>query len=146
LRHSTTTPRTSRIRMGLSLVVAAIAGSGLRAGEGRRADAAEAAATGALSTHVLDTSGGRPAAGVPVRLERAGEVLGQGKTDKDGRLELGPAQLGPGTYRVVFNIDSYNPQSFYPEITLTFRISEPESHLHLPILLSPFAFTTYRGS
>jgi len=136
----------SRIPMALTLVAATIAGIWLGAGEGRGAGAAEAAATSALSTHVLDTNGGRPAAGVPVRLERAGEVLGQGKTDKDGRLELGPAQLGTGTYRMVFNIDSYNPQSFYPEITLTFRISEPAPHLHLPILLSPFAFTTYRGS
>jgi 5-hydroxyisourate hydrolase len=136
----------SRIPMALTLVAATIAGIWLGAVEGRRAGAAEAAAPTALSTHVLDASSGRPAAGVPVRLERAGEVLGQGKTDKDGRLELGPAQLGPGTYRMIFNIDSYNPQSFYPEITLTFRISEPGPHLHLPILLSPFAFTTYRGS
>ncbi len=136
----------SCIPMALTLVAATIAGIWLGVGEGRGAVAAEAAATSALSTHVLDTNGGRPAAGVPVRLERAGEVLGQGKTDKDGRLELGPAQLGPGTYRMVFDINTYNPQSFYPEITLTFRISGPESHLHLPILLSPFAFSTYRGS
>jgi 5-hydroxyisourate hydrolase len=132
--------------MVLTLVAASISGIWLAAGDGRRVSAAEAAAASALSTHVLDASGGRPAAGVPVRLERAREVVGQGKTDGDGRLELGPAQLGPGTYRMVFGIDSYNPQSFYSEITLTFRISEPESHLHLAILLSPFAFTTYRGS
>jgi 5-hydroxyisourate hydrolase len=136
----------SRTPMVLTLVAATIAGIWLGAGDGRRAGAAEAAATSALSTHVLDASGGRPAAGVPVRLERAGEVVGQGKTDGDGRLELGPAQLGPGIYRMVFNIDSYNPHSFYPEIMLTSRVGEPESHLHLAILLSLFAFTTYRRS
>lgn len=61
-------------------------------------------------------------------------------------LELGPESLAPGTYRLIFDVDGAYKQSFYPEITVTFRITDPQSHLHLPILLSPFAYTTYRGS
>jgi 5-hydroxyisourate hydrolase len=128
------------------LVLALIAGIWFEPNEVRRASAAETVTTSALSTHVLDATSGRPVAGVPVRLERAGELVGQGKTDGDGRLALGPLQLGPGTYRLAYDIDSYNPQSFYPEITLTFRVSQAESRLHLAILLSPFAYSTYRGS
>jgi 5-hydroxyisourate hydrolase len=102
-----------------------------------------------VSTHVLDAALGRPAAGVPVRLESAdGSLIGDGTTDSDGRLrDLAPAQLAAGVYRLVFNTGAYHgPEAFYPEITVCFRIAEPGVHHHVPILLSPFAYSTYRGS
>ncbi len=136
----------SRPSIVLTLVAVIVVGVCLGAGKDRRANAQQGSVTSALSTHVLDASGGRPVAGVPVRLDSAGKLLGEGKTDKDGRAALGPARLEAGTYRLNFDVGSGNPQSFYPEITVTFRISEPALHLHLPILWSPFAFTTYRGS
>ncbi|GAA3461778.1 hydroxyisourate hydrolase [Saccharothrix longispora] len=92
-----------------------------------------------LSTHVLDAETGRPRVGVPVRLERDGAVLASGRTDDDGRLRFAE-ELEPGVHRLVFEVDT----PFYPEITIAFRVTE--GHLHVPILLSPFAFTTYRGS
>jgi 5-hydroxyisourate hydrolase len=123
-------------------MVAGVVLSGLRLAE------AEDAASGAmaLSTHVLDAAAGKPVGGVPVKLEQGGAVVAQGKTDQDGRLALGPASLAPGTYRLSFDIQATNNQSFYPEIVVTFRLTEPQTHLHLPILLSPFAYSTYRGS
>jgi 5-hydroxyisourate hydrolase len=108
-----------------------------------------------VTTHVLDTSLGRPAAGVPVRLE---EVIGgapllvtQASTDDDGRVrELGPAGLSPGTYRVVFDTAAYFARSgrrtFYPEVAVSFLIDSANGHYHVPLVLSPFAYSTYRGS
>lgn len=93
-----------------------------------------------LSTHVLDAGAGRPRAGVPVRLERDGGVLATGRTDDDGRLRFAEP-LSPGVHRLVFEVDT----PFYPEITIAFRVTT-EEHLHVPVLLSPFAYTTYRGS
>ncbi|MFT7839948.1 hydroxyisourate hydrolase [Saccharothrix sp. BKS2] len=92
-----------------------------------------------LSTHVLDAEAGRPRVGVPVRLERDGEVLAAGRTDEDGRLRFAE-ELSPGVHRLVFEVDT----PFYPEVTVTFRAAA--GHLHVPVLLSPFAYTTYRGS
>jgi 5-hydroxyisourate hydrolase len=108
-----------------------------------------------VSTHVLDSALGRPAAGVPVRLEYlanggpsqvAAEV-----TDGDGRVgELGPGGLRPGTYRVVFDTAAYFARSgqraFYPEVAISFLIEPGGSHYHVPLVLSPFAYATYRGS
>ncbi|MBB5805357.1 5-hydroxyisourate hydrolase [Saccharothrix ecbatanensis] len=95
-----------------------------------------------LSTHVLDAEAGGPKVGVPVRLERDGEVLAGGVTDDDGRLRFGE-DLAAGVHRLVFEVDT----PFYPEITIAFRVADDgPGHLHVPILLSPFAFTTYRGS
>lgn len=94
-----------------------------------------------LSTHVLDAEAGRPRVGVPVRLERDGEVLAEGVTDDDGRLRFDRG-LPPGVHRLVFEVDT----PFYPDITVAFRVTGELPHLHVPILLSPFAFTTYRGS
>jgi len=107
-----------------------------------------------LSTHVLDTSLGRPAAGVPVTLERAtGEVLGSGVTDADGRvrsISRDGVSLGAGTYRLRFDVDAYFAQdgrsSFYPEVTVLFRIGAGGEHYHVPLLLSAFGYSTYRGS
>jgi 5-hydroxyisourate hydrolase len=109
-----------------------------------------------LSTHVLDTALGRPAAGVPVRLERTApgggiEVLAHATTDDDGRVAgLGPDLLESGRYRLVFDIEAYAERTdrdrFFPEVSVTFEVDEPTEHYHVPLLLSPYSYTTYRGS
>lgn len=98
-----------------------------------------------LSTHVLDTATGTPAAGVPIRLEtRAGEHLDQGTTDDDGRLGSIGGELGPGDYALRFDTAAYAP-GFFPEVVVVFTIAD-ERHHHVPLLLSPFGYSTYRGS
>jgi len=108
----------------------------------------------AVTTHVLDTALGRPAAGVPVLLMQVSpddpRVLGDAVTDADGRVaELGPDHLDQGTYQLVFDTAAYadatGQQCFFPEVTLTFLVADA-SHHHVPLLLSPFAYSTYRGS
>lgn len=95
-----------------------------------------------LSTHVLDAASGRPATGLAVRLETAdGTVLATDRTDADGRI-TGWAP-GAGVHRLVFDTGDH---AFYPEVTVTFRITDAGEHHHVPLLLSPFAYTTYRGS
>lgn len=106
----------------------------------------------AVTTHVLDTAQGCPAQGVPVRLERAdGRVLATAATDTDGRIQdLGPQEVPAGTYRLVFGTASYfastGEQGFFPEVTITFAITDPTQHHHVPLLLSPYGYSTYRGS
>jgi len=149
----------------------------------------------AVTTHVLDTARGAPAAGVRVRLERVTqartEPVAEGLTDGDGRIsDLGPQQLPEGTYRLVFATGAYltaqagdsdagppgppgapgepgtrrapglpgppgapatgaaprAAQSFFPEVAVTFTVTGREGHYHVPLLLSPFGYTTYRGS
>lgn len=102
-----------------------------------------------VTTHVLDTAKGRPAAGIAVRFETAGgEPIAEGRTDDDGRIrDLGPETLEPGVYRLVFATGAYlGPDAFFPEVALTFRIADGTAHHHVPLLLSPFAYSTYRGS
>ena len=111
-----------------------------------------------LSTHVLDATTGRPAAGVRIRLERADDhgwvPAGHGQTDADGRLRLaghgGSAEFEPGVYRIAFATGPYfaarGAASFYPEVTITFEITARDEHYHVPLLLSPYAYSTYRGS
>ena len=110
-----------------------------------------------LTTHVLDTSLGRPAHGVPVRLElRAGDgafrEVGRGTTNADGRVTdlLAPGALERGVYRITFDLDGYftagGRAGFYPEASILFRVDAPAEHHHVPLLLSPFGYTTYRGS
>ncbi|MGQ0734625.1 MAG: hydroxyisourate hydrolase [Acidobacteriota bacterium] len=111
----------------------------------------------AITTHVLDTARGRPAAGVPVALDRrvsAGEWqrIADGDTDADGRLRtLLPdgAPLASGVYRLTFDTARYfaasGASSFYPEVTVVFE-STGEAHYHVPLLISPFGYSTYRGS
>lgn len=96
-----------------------------------------------VTTHVLDVAAGRPAAGIPVRLIHAdGNVLDEGTTNADGRVgTLGPEQLPPGDYRLEFDVDT----PFLPRITIDFTIADG-SHYHVPVLLSPYGYTTYRGS
>lgn len=107
----------------------------------------------AVTTHVLDTGRGRPAAGVPVRLERCygATVLVRARTDGDGRVQdLGPDRLDAGDYRIVFDTGAYfarlGQAAFYPEVTVTFTLADPEQHYHVPLLLSPYGYSTYRGS
>ncbi|MEU0791323.1 hydroxyisourate hydrolase [Amycolatopsis sp. NPDC005961] len=102
-----------------------------------------------VTTHVLDTASGRPAPGIAVRFETVeGKPIADGRTDDDGRIrDLGPETLDPGAYRLVFDTGAYlGPDAFFPEVTLTFRISDGTAHHHVPLLLSPFAYSTYRGS
>jgi 5-hydroxyisourate hydrolase len=103
-----------------------------------------------LSTHVLDTTLGKPAQGVPVQLSHSASVVGSGTTDGDGRIsEFTAGELKPGTYQLRFDTAAYaaatNQDSFFPEVIVTFTITD-ERHYHVPLLLSPFAFSTYRGS
>jgi 5-hydroxyisourate hydrolase len=100
-----------------------------------------------LSTHVLDTSRGVPAAGVPVRLvDAAGREVAEGVTDADGRVAPLGGDLPPGTYTLRFDVAAYQPQGFYPEIAVAFTVAEGESHYHVPLLLNPYGYSTYRGS
>lgn len=116
-------------------------------------------AVSAITTHVLDTARGTPAAGVPVRLERVsgGEPteIGRASTDADGRVrDIGPERLPAGTYRLVFgtaeyfaSLDRGEPRdSFFPEVAVTFTADGEAPHYHVPLLLSPFGYATYRGS
>jgi len=104
-----------------------------------------------ITTHVLDTTRGRPAAGVPVRLEmREGDgwrLVGEGITDADGRLRtLAGGPPAPGVYRLRFDVAAYlGAGAFYPWVEVAFAVTEP-SHHHVPLLLSPFGYSTYRGS
>jgi len=110
-----------------------------------------------LSTHVLDASRGCPASGVPVELflldGDGWRRLGGGTTDPDGRLRdfgEGAAGLTADTYRLVFGTAAYfaatGQRGFYPEVSVTFDCADPAAHYHVPLLLSPFAYSTYRGS
>ena len=102
-----------------------------------------------ISTHVLDVSTGQPAAGILVRLFRSGEEIGQGTTDQNGRIaKLLPSGVDQraGRYRLLFEVENYLPQGFYPEVVITFSIRESTEHYHVPLLISAFGYTTYRGS
>ena len=106
-----------------------------------------------LSTHVLDTSLGRPARGIRVSLEHAGTVIGSGTTDADGRvrdLQEANTSLATGDYLLRFSVADYFSTSgrstFYSEIVVNFRITDAGGHYHVPLLLSPFGYSTYRGS
>lgn len=111
-----------------------------------------------LSTHVLDTSLGRPAAGLTLLLEvqdaeGSWRELARGTTNADGRapglLPQGTV-FEVGTYRLTFDTDAYfrarQVQGFYPYVSVVFRLTAPGEHYHVPLLLSPFGFSTYRGS
>jgi 5-hydroxyisourate hydrolase len=103
-----------------------------------------------VSTHVLDSVLGRPAAGVAVRLLAGEEVLAEGVTDADGRCRLTGEATAAGAHRLVFATGPWfaaqDRATFYPEVVLTFDVREPAEHHHVPLLLSPFAYSTYRGS
>ncbi|GGG06831.1 5-hydroxyisourate hydrolase [Rhodococcoides trifolii] len=107
-----------------------------------------------ITTHVLDAANGSPAQGVSVELALLADgwnAVASRTTDEQGRIsDLGPAALEPGIYRLTFDTASYFGRdvrsTFYPRIDITVEIAAVDEHYHVPILLSPFAFTTYRGS
>lgn len=116
----------------------------------------------AVTTHVLDTGRGCPASGVSVLLEQVAapleqlagaswEQLADAVTDADGRAgQLGPERVEPGRYRLRFDTGSYfddqGVDAFYPEVVITFAVAAADQHYHVPLLLSPFGYSTYRGS
>ena len=108
-----------------------------------------------ISTHILDTSKGKPAEGVTVTLamrdQDSWRTVGQGKTNSDGRISEFAADDGfhEGEYELIFSVESYlKPQKkyFYRQIKIGFIIGEGNQHYHVPLLLNPFGYSTYRGS
>ncbi|MCG5212329.1 hydroxyisourate hydrolase [Streptosporangium sp. KLBMP 9127] len=101
-----------------------------------------------LSTHVLDAGLGRPAEGVAVRLEGPGGVIAEGRTGADGRLAGWTPGAGP--HQLVFDTGGYfaarGLATFYPEVVIGFTVGDPGEHYHVPLLLSQYAYSTYRGS
>ncbi|WP_460775457.1 hydroxyisourate hydrolase [Microbacterium sp. GXF7504] len=107
-----------------------------------------------LTTHILDATAGTPATGVAVALHRQAddgslEHVAAGSTDADGRLGLGPETLEPGVYAITFETGAYfvtrGVEHFHPRVTVHFTVADAR-HYHVPLLLSPFAYSTYRGS
>jgi 5-hydroxyisourate hydrolase len=109
-----------------------------------------------ITTHVLDTARGKPASGVGITLEAveggALRVIARGATDDDGRLRTltDPAGVPAGTYRLAFETGAYfervGQESFFPVAHITFVVGDASAHFHVPLLLSPYSFSTYRGS
>lgn len=108
-----------------------------------------------ITSHVLDTSSGLPATGLTVRLEQPGagaaSLLASAATDGDGRIrDWLPAGVPAGRYRLVFETGAWfvaaGRKTMYPEVVIAFDVQEGVPHYHLPLLLSPFGYTTYRGS
>lgn len=109
-----------------------------------------------ITTHVLDTAAGRPGRGIAIELERADGAgwlaVGAGTTDDDGRLRtLTPAgSVAPGTYRIRFHTAAYAANAgqpcFFPVVEIQFTVVDGAQHYHVPLLLSPFGYSTYRGS
>ena len=110
-----------------------------------------------ITTHVLDTSRGRPAAGIQANLERFDDgqwrPLGRGTTNDDGRIrDLLPddTKLEAGIYRLTFETAPYfrslGIEGFYPYVPIVFELARPEAHYHVPLLLNPYGYSTYRGS
>jgi len=111
-----------------------------------------------ITTHVLDTAQGQPAENIQVILEiqhteKSWEILGEGRTDADGRINnilTNNDPISPRTYRLTFDVAPYfqaqDVDSFYSSIPIVFTISDTDRHTHVPLLLSPFGYSTYRGS
>jgi 5-hydroxyisourate hydrolase len=110
-----------------------------------------------ISTHVLDTTLGKPASGIKVRLERADaagmfHLVAERSTDAQGRVAdfLGSQQLTSANYRLRFETGDYlrvtHQTEFYPHVEILFHVTEAAGHYHIPLLLSPFGYSTYRGS
>ncbi len=103
-----------------------------------------------VSTHVLDAVIGRPAIGMAVRLFAGEDLVAEGVTDRDGRCRLAEEATAMGPHRLVFTTGPWfteqGREAFWPEVVLTFAVREPAEHHHVPLLLSPFAYSTYRGT
>ncbi|MCQ8239969.1 hydroxyisourate hydrolase [Rhizosaccharibacter radicis] len=112
-------------------------------------------APGRITTHVLDTAAGRPGASMSLtlhRLENGGrELLGRFLTNADGRCDrplLEGAAMRPGLYEITFHVAEWRAaeETFFDDIPIRFRVSDPHAHHHVPLILAPFGYTTYRGS
>lgn len=111
---------------------------------------------GRLTTHVLDTAAGRPAAGLKLTLSRLTEAgaqeIGRFQTNEDGRCDaplLAGDALLPGDYEILFDVGAWRgagAASFYDKIPIRFRVTDPHGHYHVPLILAPFGYSTYRGS
>ena len=109
-----------------------------------------------ITTHVLDTRSGAPAANLAITLSRRADAtwgeIASGVTNADGRIAdlLEPGTLTPGLYEMHFDTGGYHDalglEGFYPEVRITFEIKRVDEHYHVPLLLSPFGYSTYRGS
>ncbi len=109
-----------------------------------------------ITTHVLDVSRGRPAGGIAVQLDRRAadgvwQMIGSGATHKDGRLhDLTDEPLQATAYRLRFDTEDYfasqGTDGFYPAVTIEFQVAATDEHYHVPLLISPFGYSTYRGS
>ena len=111
-----------------------------------------------ITTHVLDTAKGRPAAGITgileLRHQRDWIPVGRGSTDNNGRLMNLTEQNHPlavGTYRLTFDTSTYHQEQgtanpFFPEVKIVFNVENADDHVHVPLLLSPFGYSTYRGT
>ena len=107
--------------------------------------------SGRLTTHVLDTANGRPAAGIPVELARLDgerrEVLHSTTTNQDGRTDAPLLEaLQPGTYEIVFAVGGHFAEGFLDRVPVRFTIADADAHYHVPLLVSPWSYSTYRGS
>ena len=104
-----------------------------------------------ITTHVLDTAKGKPASGVKIRLDvqhgTTWESIATGTTDADGRLRTltENVPLEVALYRLTFSTGAYN-NGFFPEVAIVFKVDDPSQHYHVPLLLSPYGYSTYRGS
>lgn len=105
-----------------------------------------------ISTHVLDTSAGTPGAGIAVSLQKPNgsgwEEIEKGSTNADGRVNF-QTILGAGTYQLVYDVEAYlkkGGRGFYTQIPIVFKVEEINRKYHIPLLLNPFGYTTYRGS
>ena len=110
-----------------------------------------------ITTHILDTAKGRPATAVRVTLEAADNAagwssIGSGQTDEDGRCKtlMNTGDLSAGIYRITFDTGGYyadlGEDTFYPEVRIAFEVKDASQHYHVPLLLNPFGYSTYRGS
>ena len=103
-----------------------------------------------ISTHILDTANGKPAQGITVRLYNDNsQLLSTRQTNADGRI---PSMLPPGTgffagtYRLIFDVGGYFLKSFFPEVIIVFEVTDSAANYHVPLLISPYGYSTYRGS
>jgi 5-hydroxyisourate hydrolase len=103
-----------------------------------------------VTTHVLDTARGQPAARIPVELDlfisgHGWREVGRGVTDEEGRIGDFGEPPAMGVYRLMFDVAAYLPSAFFPSIAVTFEVRDPSQRYHLPLLLSPFGYSVYRG-
>jgi 5-hydroxyisourate hydrolase len=103
-----------------------------------------------LTTHVLDTAHGRPAAGVAIALRRRGEVIARTTTNADGRTDaplVPQGELAAGEYELEFAVgDYFGERAFLDRVPVRFIVADPDAHYHVPLLVSPWSYSTYRGS